>query len=141
MDTDTLKRIALVGVALPLVIGVFYAGKVDGQERKPLEILKDRCKTSVRIEPALIYDGDKSALVPGNTSPIRIHRPSANASTDPTEKRVVGLPLSGHVRWFCGPKADQNGGTAEQSRCPPGTNALVARLGPDRLLEIRCLAD
>jgi hypothetical protein len=138
MDINTLKRVAAVSAILPFMAGMFYGGKAEGAI---LETLTDRCKTSVRVEPAFIFDGDKSALVPGKTSPIRIHRPSANAFTPFTEKRTVGLPASGHVRWFCGSKADQSGGTAEQSRCPSGTNALQARLGPDRLLEIRCLSD
>jgi hypothetical protein len=40
------------------------------------------------------------------------------------------------IRWWCG------GGThwtAERSKCAPGTIAVQARLGPNRLLEIRCL--
>jgi hypothetical protein len=105
-----------------------------------LETLTDRCSTSVRIVPALIFDANKGTMVPGTQAPIRLHRASPNASTPltPSAPVAVGLLSSGHVRWFCGSHADQSGGTAERSRCPSGTNALQARLGPDRLLQIRC---
>jgi hypothetical protein len=111
-------------------------------EPRVLETLTDRCKTSVRIEPSLIYDPDKTSMVPGHEAPIRLKRPNnENASTVLTDKRTVGLLLSGRFRWFCGPTADNKGGTPERSRCPKGTNALRAKLGPDRLLEIQCLGD
>jgi hypothetical protein len=105
-----------------------------------LETLTDRCSTSVRVVPALIFDANKGKMVPGSQAPIRLHResPNHNESFTPSTPVAVGLLSSGHVRWFCGAHADQSGGTAERSRCPSGTNALQARLGPDRLLEIRC---
>ena len=106
----------------------------------PLETLTDRCSTSVRIEPSLIFDQDHGGMVPGKQSPIRLKRPAnKNAFTAPTEKRSVGLPANGRFPWYCGPTANSHGGTLEHSNCPQGTNAMRARLGPDRLLEIQCL--
>jgi hypothetical protein len=104
-----------------------------------LEKLTDRCKSSVRIEPSLIYDGNQAGMVPGNESPIRLKRVSSSAFTEWTEARTVGLTSERRFAWFCGPTADSSGGTKERSRCPQGTNRLQARLGPDRLLEVRCL--
>ena len=104
-----------------------------------LETLTDRCKTSVRIEPALIFDQDEMGMVHGFESPISLKRTNPNAFTPFTTPRSVGLPLSGRFNWFCGSNADSSGGVLEHSNCPSGTNRMSARLGPDRLLEIRCL--
>ena len=106
----------------------------------PLETLTDRCSTSVRIEPSLIFDPNQTGMVPGDEAPIRLKRPAnKNTLTAFTEKRTVGLTPSGRFKWFCGSKANIKGGTLEHSNCPKGTNAMRARLGPDRLLEIQCL--
>lgn len=114
----------------------------DTPEAAVLETLTDRCSTSVRIVPSLIYDSDSTGMVPGNQSPIRLKRPvNKNKYTAWTEKRTVGLTSTGRFPWYCGKNAHNSGGTKEQSRCPSGTNALSARLGPDRLLQIRCYSN
>ena len=106
------------------------------------EKLTDRCSTSVRIEPSLIFDPNQTSMVPGKEAPIRLKRPNdKNALTAFTEKRAVGLTSSGRFKWFCGSKANNRGGTLEHSNCPKGTNAMRARLGRDRLLEIQCFPD
>jgi len=132
-----MRRTARLPVAMLLLAA---AGNPARGWAKNLETLTDRCKSSVRIEPALIFDANKGTMVPGSQSPIRLHRESASKleAFTPSTPVSVGLLSSGHVRWFCGAHADQSGGTAERSRCPAGTNAMQARLGPDRLLEIRC---
>jgi hypothetical protein len=108
----------------------------------PLETLIDRCSTSVRIEPALIFDQAHGGMVPGAQAPIRLKRPAnKNTSTTPTDKRSVGLPTNGRFAWFCGPTANKHGGTLEHSNCPARTNSMRASLGPDRLLKIQCLPD
>ena len=108
----------------------------------PLETLIDRCSTSVRIEPSLIYAPNQQAMVSGSQAPIRLKRPAnKNAFTDWTDKRAVGLTPSGRFAWYCGPYAYHRGGTLEHSNCPTGTNAMKARLGPDRRLEIQCLPE
>ena len=110
------------------------------KQETPLETLTDRCSTSVRIEPSFIFDPNQTGMVSGDKAPIRLKRPAnKNAFTDFTDKRPVGLTPSGRFKWFCGPNANKKGGTLEHSNCPKGTNAMKARLGPDRLLEIQCL--
>jgi hypothetical protein len=48
--------------------------------------------------------------------------------------KILPVPKNGdgYIRWYCGV-------TAERSRCPSNTGAISARLGPDDLLETRCL--
>ena len=122
---------------MPMMVGTHTLAPMP-----QLETLTDRCSTSVRIEPSLIFDPNKTSMVPGKQAPIRLKRPKdKNATTAFTEKRAVGLTSSGRFKWFCGSKANNHGGTLEHSNCPKGTNAMSARLGPDRLLEIRCLPD
>ncbi|MEO6093818.1 MAG: hypothetical protein ABIT04_10955 [Novosphingobium sp.] len=106
-----------------------------------LESLTDRCSTSVRIEPSLIFSQTHSGMVPGSQDPIRLHRTSPAGPPTFSAKRTVGLTSAHHFKWFCGPNAHNSGGTQEQSRCPPGTNALRARLGSDRLLRVECHSD
>jgi len=106
----------------------------------PLEILKDRCSTSVRIEPSLIFSPNQGTMVPGSQAPIRIRRPADKDQFTPlTDKLAVGLTPSGRFAWFCGSNANNSGGTLEHSNCPQGTNAMRAQLGPNRLLRIQCL--
>ena len=106
----------------------------------PLEILLDRCSTSVRIEPSLIYDPNQQTMVSGSQAPIRLRRP-ATQSTPWTDKRAVGLTSSGRFAWYCGPTAHNHGGTLEHSNCPSGTNAMKARLSHSRKLLIQCLPE
>ena len=119
---------------------LFATPTLAPKPQTPLETLTDRCSTSVRIEPSLIYDPNRAGMVPGDQAPIRLKRPAnKNTLTAFTDKRAVGLTSSGRFKWFCGSKANSHGGTLEHSNCPQGTNAMRARLGPDRLLEIQCL--
>jgi hypothetical protein len=123
------------GIATP-----FSTHIVVPEPQAPLEILTDRCSTSVRIEPSLIFNPDQGSMVPGNQAPIRLKRPAnKNAFTPFSDIRPVGLTSSGRFAWFCGSKANNQGGTLEHSNCPSGTNAMRARLGPGRLLQIQCL--
>jgi hypothetical protein len=127
---------------MPVMVGTHTLAPEPQASPTPLETLTDRCSTSVRIEPSLIFDPNKTSMVPGKQAPIRLKRPrDKNATTAFTEKRAVGLTSSGRFKWFCGSNANNHGGTLEHSNCPKGTNAMSAGLGPDRLLEIRCFPD
>jgi hypothetical protein len=126
----------------PMLIGMHTLAPKPQASPTPLETLKDRCSTSVRIEPSLIFDPNQTSMVPGKQAPIRLKRPAnKNALTAFTDKRTVGLTSSGRFAWYCGSTANNHGGTLEHSNCPKGTNAMRARLGKDRLLEIQCFPD
>jgi len=125
-------------VSYAVVFGITTGFSVA--QSKVLETLTHRCPSSVRIEPTLIYViGD--GMVKGSQSPIRLHRKDKNTATPFTPSSTVALIPSGNLTWFCGPTADQKGGTVANSRCPEGTNALRAKLDRDRYLKIQCLND
>jgi hypothetical protein len=139
MNTPTRQRIS---IALAILIAAAANGTYaqSSQKGKVKETLTDRCSTSVRIVPSLIYSPNNATMVEGSKDPIRLDRNSPAAQSFSTP-RSVGLLSDGYFKWFCGTNADQKGGTQEKSRCPQGTNALAARLGPDRLLSIQCWSD
>lgn len=126
----------------PMLIGMHTLAPKPQASPTPLETLKDRCSTSVRIVPSFIFDPDSTGMVPGNQAPIRLRRPAnRNTLTAFTDRKKVGLTPSGRFKWFCGSNAHNQGGTLEHSNCPKGTNSMRARLGPSRLLEIQCFPD
>ena len=141
MNTATKQRIS---IAIAMLIATATAPNnmpaQPASKGKVLETLTDRCSTSVRIVPSLIFSPNDTTMVDGNKSPIRLDR-NSSASQHFTKPVSVGLLADGHFQWFCGTNADQKGGTAERSRCPQGTNAMAARLGSDRLLSIQCWSD
>lgn len=91
-----------------------------------LETLTDRCSQSVWISP------DYYAGVVNPPGAIFLNR--LNATPFTPFSNVITVRRFGpnhYVRWFCSL-------TKERSRCPAGTTNVQGRLGPNRLLQIRC---
>jgi hypothetical protein len=111
-------------------IGVVLLGSIGfstAASSKVLATLKDRCSQSVWISP------DYNATVANPPGAIFLNRLEANPFTPFSEVMTVTHFGPNHlVRWHCSL-------TKEQSRCPAGTRAVQGRLGPSRLLQIRCL--
>jgi len=91
-----------------------------------LATLTDRCSQSVWISP------DYSANIVNPPGALFLNRLNPNVFTPWSRIMVVRrFGPNGYVRWHCGL-------TPERSRCPQGTRAVQGRLGPNRLLQIRC---
>ena len=136
-------RIALSVVAGAATLGIGLPLRAAGL--KVIEKLTDKCSVQVQIKNP--YANSSNSIDPsdvlldrsGNLGTVgsameadHYKKGRSDGSTD-WSAQITPVPANSdrYFRWYCG-------STAERSRCPSGTKAINARLGPGRLFETQC---
>jgi hypothetical protein len=121
------KKVRLSGTLLAILLAAVFAESAQAQNLSVLDTVTERCSTFVWISP------DYYATIVNPPGAIRLSRINRNAFTPWSNTMFVQRFGPGHlVRWHCG-------FSPERSPCPQETQAVQGRLGPSRLLQIRCL--